>query len=225
MSRKRTGLLDPTPLDCAECRDLMDVAVGLTLTGVPLEQGLPGFGRHIAICANCREEYELLLYTLRAAPGVALPLVSSLPLQRPSPASASVEVSSSRAWLVPSQVLAQQWFGQAGLTLARGDTDLLDRRLLFANAASTPWGLAGLEILAQRVSYSSDHIEIAVQVAFEQPPNVPIRATLEWGDQTLTSELDQHGSAHFTDIVMSSLFDTSTRQAKDDLRLSLSVAS
>jgi len=225
VSSTRSGLFDTTPLTCAECRDLMDVAAGLTLTGVSLEQGLPGFARHIATCANCREEYELLVYALRTAPGTALPLVSMIPLQTPSPAQAPLETNLTTAWVVPAQILAEQWFGHTGLTQACGDTDLPDRRLLFADAASTPWALAGLEVSAQRESQSSRRIELSVQVAFDQPVDKPFHITLRWADQTCTSMLDEQSRARFAGIAIDSLFDANVGQAKSDLQVLLAPAS
>jgi hypothetical protein len=74
-----------------------------------------------------------------------------------------LETDLTASWVVPALALTEQWFGQAGLTQSRGDTDLLNRRLLFADVAPTPWGLAGLEVSAQLESLSSRRIELSVQ--------------------------------------------------------------
>jgi hypothetical protein len=228
LPEQRLGLLDPSPLTCKECLDLLDVAAGLTLANMPLEQGAPGFARHIASCDACRQEYESLVHVLRTAPGLTLSHISSLRAKLPAFADAIARITPATSWQVPAHVLAARWFGQAGLAQARSiasPTAMPAPYPLLVDAAQTAWGLAGIEVTAQREPSSSDHIELNVQVAFDQPVRESIRVTLHWADQTCTSILDQQGRAKFSGIALDLLFDSDTHQAKSALDMSLEPAS
>jgi hypothetical protein len=223
---KSSSLFDTSPLTCNECRDLLDAAAGFALVDVSLEQGMPGVAHHIATCANCREEYDSLVHVLRVAPGLVAPRLSSM---RKSPKLGQIPPRSKPGnnWVIPAPVLADRWFTSPSLAQARAVTSqpaMFERRLLLAEIAETQWGLAGLEIVAQRQPDSPDHVEIQVQVAFDTSVSEPVRVILEYANQTFAAVLDERGHARFADIALSSLFEVDAKQATSDLSVSLSPA-
>ncbi len=222
-----SSFFNSSPLTCDECRDLFDIAAGLVLADVSLEQELPGVARHVATCANCREELLSLVHVLRAASSTSLPHlpVGLSPIQALQVKAAPHEPANT--WMIPVSVLTQRWLGNPLLAQARSIADqpvVSERRLLMAGAIETSWGLAGVEVTAQRDLNSPAQIEIQVRVAFDQPVHEAVRVVIGWADQELVAVLDESGYARFVGIALNSLFDTSTGQAKDDLCLSLSPA-
>jgi len=56
----------PRELTCDECLEALDRFAEMKLAGRPAEEALPLVAQHLAICQDCREEFEALLRALRA---------------------------------------------------------------------------------------------------------------------------------------------------------------
>jgi len=62
---KTVSLTRSDELTCDDClKDLAEFAEG-SLTGKSISDGLQALQHHLAICAECREEYEALLTALK----------------------------------------------------------------------------------------------------------------------------------------------------------------
>ncbi len=55
----------PKELTCDECLEELDRFAEMTLAGRPAEEALPLVAQHLAICRDCREEFEALLRALQ----------------------------------------------------------------------------------------------------------------------------------------------------------------
>lgn len=53
-------------LDCDDCFEQLDRFAELTLAGKPAEEALPLVQAHLETCPCCREEFAMLLESLRA---------------------------------------------------------------------------------------------------------------------------------------------------------------
>jgi hypothetical protein len=200
-------------IQCEEAGVLIGRSADALLSDEDSQKQYPALWRHFHFCSNCAEEYALAMELARLEAAGQL----EQPTLAPSPS----------GWILPAPVLAGRWFTAPLLAQARsaaGQPAAFERHLLLSEVVKTPWGLAGLEIVAQRESGSSDQIEIGVNVAFEQPVNESIRATLRYAGEAATSVLDEHGHARFTDIALNGLFDVSAKQARSNLCLFLSPA-
>ena len=56
----------PEELTCDECLAELDRFAEMTLLGQPAEKAMPLVAQHLAMCRDCREEFEALLRALRA---------------------------------------------------------------------------------------------------------------------------------------------------------------
>ena len=58
------GLTNDTEIDCEECLSVVAEFAEMQLKGKSISAGLRAVEHHLSICAECREEYEILLRTL-----------------------------------------------------------------------------------------------------------------------------------------------------------------
>jgi len=56
----------PKELTCDECLEELDRFAEMKLAGRPTEEALPLVAQHLAVCQDCREEFEALLRALQA---------------------------------------------------------------------------------------------------------------------------------------------------------------
>lgn len=59
------GLTEDEEIDCGQCLTLIAEFAEKNLIGEPLPAGLEVVSQHLAICNECREEYELLQKALQ----------------------------------------------------------------------------------------------------------------------------------------------------------------
>lgn len=55
----------PEELTCDECLAELDRFAEMVLLGKPADQAMPLVAQHLAICRDCREEFEALLRALQ----------------------------------------------------------------------------------------------------------------------------------------------------------------
>jgi hypothetical protein len=58
--------VQPQELTCDECMEFLDRYAELELAGKNAQQAMPLVHSHLAICRDCRQEYEGLLLAVRA---------------------------------------------------------------------------------------------------------------------------------------------------------------
>ena len=56
-------------IGCDECFEQLDRFVEMKLSGLNAAEAMPLVEEHVEICGECREEFEALLASLRAAGG------------------------------------------------------------------------------------------------------------------------------------------------------------
>ena len=56
----------PEEITCDECLQELDRFAEMKLLGQPAEEAMPLVAQHLAVCRDCREEFEALLRALRA---------------------------------------------------------------------------------------------------------------------------------------------------------------
>ena len=56
----------PEELTCDECLEELDRFAEMKLLGQPAEEAMPLVAQHLAVCRDCREEFEALLRALKA---------------------------------------------------------------------------------------------------------------------------------------------------------------
>jgi len=55
-----------TEIGCDECFEQVDRFVEMKISGLNTAQAMPLVQEHLEICGECREEFEALLFALRA---------------------------------------------------------------------------------------------------------------------------------------------------------------
>ena len=66
---RQIGLTRDEEVDCERCLALVAEFAERELAGRPVPDGLEPVAHHLAICAECCEEYEALLQALKAMGG------------------------------------------------------------------------------------------------------------------------------------------------------------
>ncbi len=61
----------PDELDCTACFEAMDQFADMVMRGLPAAEALPLVYDHLERCADCREEFEVLLMALRSTDDTA----------------------------------------------------------------------------------------------------------------------------------------------------------
>lgn len=74
-------------IDCSTCLELVPIYVDRELAGVDVAQDMPAMHHHLALCEECREEYEALRDLAELDHGQGLPDTSALLRQLDEPRS------------------------------------------------------------------------------------------------------------------------------------------
>ncbi len=69
----------PKELTCDECLGELDRFAEMVLLGQPAEKAMPLVAQHLAVCEDCREEFEALLRALQALEDELPPAVPPVP--------------------------------------------------------------------------------------------------------------------------------------------------
>lgn len=222
-------------ITCEECSSAIDLYVARELATRDAGQVYPDVKRHLATCALCREEYELLYRAVSEkeealfevpiqATTVKLSFLQPKPEELPWTLAIQREPFLKLTFAFARSYLASL-FSPPTLAATRAGPELAGQEISLLLSDYVEVGARRLVVEATVTGKpASSHFDVHVAVASSTDLPDRLEILLAWAGHEITVPLDENGRALLSDVPLGKLIDTDTNRLVGELILTVRQA-